>query len=242
MAVTAYDDTVKLVDESWDQAEADARWRAHTGSNSSPSRAYRDAFSWYDSSALELFGSYKLQIRDFKNGEEFVNLSAVRNALARLDQTDGPTDNERDEIRNNLQRYLARAAEDTDSASARVDAVAEVPEGNADGSKNQDKESEMDTEQIKAEERKRISALEKLASSFPVARQIVDAAIESGASANDILADVLAADKSQQAARASVDAAASETVASVMPDSAKASEEENSFRLLFKAQGLKVKE
>jgi hypothetical protein len=39
-----------------------------------------------------------------------------------------------------------------------------------------------------------------------------------------------------------VDAAASETVASVMPDSAKASEEENSFRLLFKAQGLKVKE
>jgi len=241
MAITAYDDTVKLVDESWDQSEADTRWRAHTSSESSPSRAYRAAFSWYDSSALELFGSYKLQIRDFKNGEEFVNLSAVRNALARLDQTDGPTNNERDEIRNNLQRYLARAAEDTDSASASVETVAELPEGNADGS-NQDKESEMDTEQIKAEERKRISALEKLASSFPVARQIVDAAIESGASANDILADVLAADKSQQAARASVDAAASETTAPVMPDSARASEEENSFRLLFKAQGLKVKE
>lgn len=61
----------------WDRDAAEGRVREATGSMEDPSESFRRAFLWYDASAPENFGSYKLPIADVVDGR----LMAVPRAI-----------------------------------------------------------------------------------------------------------------------------------------------------------------
>src|SRR5262249_38615564 len=56
-------------DKAWDASAADKRIRTWAGATSKPNSKYRKAFFWYDASAPEDFGSYKLGFADVVGGE-----------------------------------------------------------------------------------------------------------------------------------------------------------------------------
>jgi len=56
-------------DRAWDASAARGRVRSHTGSEDEPSRAYRNAFFWFDGDAADNFGSYKLPFADVVGGK-----------------------------------------------------------------------------------------------------------------------------------------------------------------------------
>lgn len=116
--VNSYNSSVKLVDEAWSKTQSEARWRDHAGVDSRedlPNSTYTKRFVWYDSNDNENFGAYKFPIYDYKQsqGGEFVNVSAVRNGLARVGNSNIPAA-DKDRVRRVLERYLARWNEDND--------------------------------------------------------------------------------------------------------------------------------
>jgi len=111
--VNTYKSNAKLIDETWSASESETRWRDHAGVKSSddlPNSIYTKRFSWYDENDMERFDpGYKFPIWDYKSyqGGEFVNISAVKNGLARLSQSD-ITQDDQDKVRVVLEKYLER--------------------------------------------------------------------------------------------------------------------------------------
>ncbi len=77
-------------DRVWDASSAVGRVRTASGSVDAPSASYRRNFMWFDSSAADKFGSYKLPFVDVINGTRTAIPRAINNAKARLNQTDIP--------------------------------------------------------------------------------------------------------------------------------------------------------
>lgn len=93
-------------DREWDASEAIQRVRAAVGAEDEPNAAYARAHLWFDADNAENFGAYKLPFVDVIDGELHAVPAALRNAAARLGQTDGPTEAEREEIREIIDNYL----------------------------------------------------------------------------------------------------------------------------------------
>lgn len=91
-------------DRVWSSSEARGRVRTATGSTEAPSASYRKNFMWFDSSAPEDFGSYKLPFVDIVNGTRMAIPRAINNVAARLNQTDIPA-SDKARIRTIVQRY-----------------------------------------------------------------------------------------------------------------------------------------
>lgn len=91
-------------DRTWDSSEAIARVRQFTDSTESPSAEYRRAFLWFDETAADEFGSYKLPYADVINGRLTAIPRAINNAKARLNQTDIP-EADRARVLRNIERY-----------------------------------------------------------------------------------------------------------------------------------------
>lgn len=95
---------IASTDRVWSASEAVSRVRQATGSTEKPSASYRRNFMWFDNSAPEEFGSYKLPFVDVINGTRTVIPRAINNIAARLDQTDIPA-SDKASIRNLVSRY-----------------------------------------------------------------------------------------------------------------------------------------
>lgn len=108
MTVGTYDANIDIIEQDWSQSAADKRWRSHTDAEEEPNNKYAKAFLWYDGDKPELYGSYKLQVKDYVGGREVVNIRAVNNASARLGQTQGPTADEKTKIQGIIDKYQAR--------------------------------------------------------------------------------------------------------------------------------------
>ncbi len=69
MAVTPFGDLpLADRDREWDGDAAEKRVRDWAGAQDGPTDRYRDAHVWYDATAKENFGSYKLLIADVVGG------------------------------------------------------------------------------------------------------------------------------------------------------------------------------
>lgn len=91
---------------TWDSAAAVERVRAEVGAEEAPNAAYARAFLWYDSENAENFGAYKLPFVDVVDGRLHAIPAALRNAAARLGQTQGISDAERERVRGIIDGYL----------------------------------------------------------------------------------------------------------------------------------------
>lgn len=70
MAVPAFQDLpLGSRTRAWDGDAAEARVRKWAKAQDGPNAAYRDAHTWYDATAKENFGSYKLLIADVVGGK-----------------------------------------------------------------------------------------------------------------------------------------------------------------------------
>ena len=67
-------------DVAWDSKKAISQIKAKTGSTDSPSATYRNGFMWFDESAADNFGSYKLPFTFVIDG----NFKAVPRALSAI--------------------------------------------------------------------------------------------------------------------------------------------------------------
>jgi len=95
-------------DRRWDSAQAIPRLREHVGAEDAPNAAYAKFFLWYDADNAENFGAYKLPFVDIIDGRPHAIPSALRNASARLSQTEGPSESERTSIQSVIDNYLER--------------------------------------------------------------------------------------------------------------------------------------
>jgi len=93
-------------DTTWDSAEADKRMREAIGAEDAPNSTYARYHLWFNADEPENFGAYKLPFVDIIDGRAHAVPNALRNAASRLDQTDGPTDEEKETIRNIIEGYL----------------------------------------------------------------------------------------------------------------------------------------
>ncbi len=100
-------------DRQWDADAAITRWRSESGSTTAPSGTYWRAFGWWDRENREDFGAYKFPIADVIGGRLHVVLSAVNNALARVEGSDIPAE-DRAALRSLLRRYQQRFEDDGD--------------------------------------------------------------------------------------------------------------------------------
>lgn len=91
---------------TWSKSSALRRVKAKIGATDAPNTTYARYHLWYDASQSENFGAYKLPFVDIVDGEAKAIPSALRNAAARLNQTDGPSDAEKTRIRNIIDGYL----------------------------------------------------------------------------------------------------------------------------------------
>lgn len=91
---------------TWSKSSALRRVKAKIGATDTPNATYARYHLWYDASQSENFGAYKLPFVDIVDGEAKAIPSALRNAAARLNQTDGPSDAEKTRIRNIIDGYL----------------------------------------------------------------------------------------------------------------------------------------
>src|SRR5215218_711814 len=70
MTVTAFKDyPLAPRTRAWDGDAAERRVRKWAGAEDAPNAKYRDAHVWYDASAKDTFGAYKLLIADVIGGE-----------------------------------------------------------------------------------------------------------------------------------------------------------------------------
>ena len=115
-------------DRVWDAAAADKRVRESIGAEDAPNAIYGTYHLWFDGGEAENFGAYKLPFVDIVDGERMAIPAALRNAAARLDQTDGPTDAEKTRIRNIIDGYLEQLRTNQQSLSDLHRAVFEALE------------------------------------------------------------------------------------------------------------------
>lgn len=98
-------------DRVWSRSAALARVRRLTGSQEAPSREYRRAFLWYDSSAPGEFGSYKLPIADVIDGTLTAIPRAIFGAAGALQGSRGGVDipdSDRGRAVRHLERYYRK--------------------------------------------------------------------------------------------------------------------------------------
>lgn len=93
---------------TWDGAAADKRVRAAIGAEDAPNADYARYHLWYDAENAENFGAYKLPFVDIIDGRAHAVPAALRNAAARLSQTQGPSRAEKDRIKNVIDGYLEK--------------------------------------------------------------------------------------------------------------------------------------
>jgi hypothetical protein len=84
--------TVASKELDYDGEGALDRIRKMTGSDEAPSETYRNAFLWYDESAPDEYGSYKLPVADVVDGELAIVPRAVFAAAAALQGARGGVD------------------------------------------------------------------------------------------------------------------------------------------------------
>lgn len=93
---------------TWSSSAAIERVRMQIGAEETPNATYARYHLWYDSDNSENFGAYKLPFVDIVDGQARAIPAALRNAAARLSQTQGPTEAERTRIRGIIDGYLNR--------------------------------------------------------------------------------------------------------------------------------------
>lgn len=91
---------------TWDKSSALRRVKAKISATDMPNQAYARYHLWYDAGQSENFGAYKLPFVDIVDGEAKAIPAALRNAAARLNQTDGPSGAEKTRIGNIIDGYL----------------------------------------------------------------------------------------------------------------------------------------
>ncbi|MGI8626906.1 MAG: hypothetical protein ACR2J5_10125 [Geodermatophilaceae bacterium] len=102
-------------DKAWDGNAAEKRVRKWAAAKDKPNTSYRDAHVWYDGSAPDNFGSYKLLIADVVNGRLTAMPRAVMAAAAVLQGSRGGVDLPEDEaprVRGHLARYYDKMGDD----------------------------------------------------------------------------------------------------------------------------------
>jgi ATP-dependent protease ClpP protease subunit len=118
MVVPDYKSGAKLIDVAWSASASETRWRDHVGVSSNedlPNDNYSKRFAYFDGEDSENFGAYKFPHWDYNNQDgEFVNISAVRNGLARIGNSNVPED-DKPRVESLLRRYLDRFNEDGDN-------------------------------------------------------------------------------------------------------------------------------
>jgi len=94
-------------DRPWDGTAAEKRVRSWAGAEDGPNAKYRDAHVWYDDSAPDNFGSYKLLIADVVDGRLKAVPRGVMAAGAVMDGARGGVDLDQDDI-GRVKSHLAR--------------------------------------------------------------------------------------------------------------------------------------
>ncbi len=112
MTVVRYQD-LPLGDrqKAWDGAAAEKRVRKWASAKEEPNTSYRDAHVWYDGSAPDNFGSYKLLIADVVDGTLTAVPHGVMAAGAVMDGSRGGVDLPSDDIgrvKSQLARYYKK--------------------------------------------------------------------------------------------------------------------------------------
>lgn len=93
---------------TWSSSAALKRVRAQIGAEDTPNATYARYHLWFDAENAENFGAYKLPFVDIVDGRAMAIPAALRNAAARLSQTQGPSDAERTRISGIIDGYLNR--------------------------------------------------------------------------------------------------------------------------------------
>lgn len=93
---------------TWSSSAALKRVRAQIGAEDAPNATYARYHLWFDAGNAENFGAYKLPFVDIIDGQARAIPAALRNAAARLSQTQGPSDAERTRISGIIDGYLNR--------------------------------------------------------------------------------------------------------------------------------------
>ena len=93
---------------TWTSSAALKRVRAQIGAEDAPNATYARYHLWFDAGNADNFGAYKLPFVDIVDGRAMAIPAALRNAAARLSQTQGPSDAERTRIRGIIDGYLNR--------------------------------------------------------------------------------------------------------------------------------------
>lgn len=102
---------------TWNKSSALRRVKAKIGATQSPNATFARYHLWYDSSQSENFGAYKLPFVDIVAGEAKAIPAALRNAAARLSQTDGPIEAEKTRIKSIIDGYLNKLRANADGMS-----------------------------------------------------------------------------------------------------------------------------
>lgn len=95
-------------DRRWSSGQAVKRVMKAVGAEDEPNTVFGRYHLWFDGENADQFGAYKLPFVDIIDGEPHAIPNALRNAAARLDQTDGPTDAEKVRIRGVIDGYLKK--------------------------------------------------------------------------------------------------------------------------------------
>jgi len=101
-------------DKAWDGTAAEKRVRKWASAKDEPNSSYRDAHVWYDGSAPDNFGSYKLLVADVVDGRLTAMPRGVMAAAAVLQGSRGGVDLPEDEsprVRGHLARYYDKMGE-----------------------------------------------------------------------------------------------------------------------------------
>lgn len=116
-------------DTTWDKGEADRRVRAAIGAEDEPNATYGRYHLWFDANNAGEFGAYKLPFVDIIDGEARAVPAALRNAAARLSQTQGPSAAEKERIQGIIDGYLNELrdnADDEPQTNSEGDAMKEL--------------------------------------------------------------------------------------------------------------------
>lgn len=116
---------------TWDKSEADQRVREAVGAEDAPNATYGRYHLWFDEDQSENFGAYKLPFVDIIDGRAHAVPNALRNAAARLSQTSGPSDAEKERIRSIIDSYLNELRDNNMSFSQVHQSVMEALEKSA---------------------------------------------------------------------------------------------------------------
>ena len=111
MTVVRYQDLPLGDRRRWDGSAAEVRVRVWAAAAQGPNSSYRDAHVWYDGSAPDNFGSYKLLIADVIHGRLMAMPRGVMAAGAVMEGSRGGVDLPDDEVprvRGHLARYYAK--------------------------------------------------------------------------------------------------------------------------------------